>query len=342
VATRKELSPLPAAPHLPAPAEAPRVTSSLTSVELVGGKARQNGPGHAFASFGRNLVGNKKALVGAVILLIMVVVAVIPNVIAPYNPSAETFPPGLGPSGAHLLGTTSYGQDIFSQLIWGTRVSLVIAVVAGLISTFLSVLIGVSAAYLGGILDGILSLLTDSFLVIPAFPLVVVIAAYSNGGGTPIIIAVLVVTGWSFGARQLRAQALSLRNRDFLAAAQLRGERRLRIIVFEMLPSMTSLIVANFLGAAVYSVLTAAGLEFIGLGNVNTESWGTMLYWAQNNQALTAGIPLWALAPGLAIAMLGGAFALLNYAFDEISNPALRPVSLKPPKARHSGRRRAS
>jgi peptide/nickel transport system permease protein len=89
---------------------------------------------------------------------------------------------------------------------------------------------------------------------------------------------------------------------------------------------MTSLLVANFLGASVYAILTAAGLQFLGLGNVNTDSWGTMLYWAQNNEALQAGIPLWAIAPGLGIAALGGAFALLNYAFDEISNPVLRPI----------------
>jgi peptide/nickel transport system permease protein len=89
---------------------------------------------------------------------------------------------------------------------------------------------------------------------------------------------------------------------------------------------MVSLLVANFLGASIYAILTAAGLQFIGLGDVNTDSWGTMLYWAQNNEALQAGIPLWAVAPGLGIAMLGGAFALLNYAFDEISNPSLRNV----------------
>jgi peptide/nickel transport system permease protein len=252
-------------------------------------------------------------MAGLILLVVFAFMAIAPGLIAPDNPSAEIFAPGLGPSGAHLLGTTSYGQDIFSQFIWGTRVSLLIALVAGLFATALAVGIGVSAAYLGGLLDGFLSLLTDVFLVIPPFPLVVVIAAYSKNGGTTIIIAVLVVTGWSYGARQLRAQTLSLRNRDFLIAAKLRGERNWRII-------------ASFLGAAVYAVLAAAGLQFIGLGNVNTESWGTMLYWAQNNEALEAGSPLWAMAPGIGIALLGAAFALLNYAFDEINNPALRSV----------------
>lgn len=278
----------------------------------------------ALASVAQGIRSSGKAMMGSVILLVFLVFAIMPGVIAPYSPTAEIFARGAGPSLRHLLGTTTYGQDIFSQLVWGTRESLFVAVVAGLLGTVLSVLIGVSAAYLGGVADGVLSALIDIFLVIPAFPLIIVIAAYAKGGGNTILVVVLVVTGWSYGARQLRSQALSLRNRDFLLAASIRGERRTRIIVFEMLPTMTSLIVANFLGAAVYAVLAAAGLQFIGLGNPNTQSWGTMLYWAENNEALQVGSPLWAVMPGLCVAMLGGAFALLNYAFDEITNPALR------------------
>jgi peptide/nickel transport system permease protein len=149
---------------------------------------------------------------------------------------------------------------------------------------------------------------------------------------------VLVITGWSYGARQFRVQALSVRDRDFLIAARLRGERRWRVITAEILPTMTSLIVAIFLSNTLYSIITAAGLQFIGLGNTsaNVWSWGTMLYWAQNNEALQAGSPLWAIMPGVAIALLGSAFALLNYAFDEISNPALRPV--RPLRRRRLGR----
>ncbi|GAB0114503.1 ABC transporter permease [Acidisoma sp. C75] len=275
------------------------------------------------------ILGNRKALAGAILLLLCLVMALIPGIIAPGDPNAEVFMPGQGPSAQNWLGTTSYGQDIFAQFVWGARNSLLIAVVAGFLSTILSAILGVTAGYLGGTADGILSMITDVFLVIPAFPLVIVLAAYSKSGGNLMIIAVLVLTGWSYGARQLRAQVLSLRNRDFLTAARLRGERTPRIITHEILPNMVSLLVANFLGASVYAILTAAGLQFVGLGNVNTNSWGTMLYWAQNNEALQAGIPLWAIAPGLGIAVLGGAFALLNYAFDEISNPMLKPVREK-------------
>ena len=280
--------------------------------------------------FWRALRANRKATAGSVILLIFVVISAFPGLFTSVSdPNALAFPPRLGPSGGHLLGTTGLGQDVYSQLIYGTRQSLIIAVVAGFFATVLSVLIGVSAAYLGGVMDDLLSMLTNVALVIPAFPLIVILAKYAGHGSLTVLLVVLVVTGWAYGANQMRAQALSLRNRDFLESARVRGERRSYIIVFEVLPTMTSLIVANFLGAALYSVLSAAGLQFLGLGDPNSSSWGTMLYWAQNQQALQTGAPLWSIAPGLCVALLGVGFALMNYAFDEIGNPALRPVKAK-------------
>jgi peptide/nickel transport system permease protein len=274
----------------------------------------------------RSLLGNRKAIAGASLLGIFSVMALIPGVISPHDPTAEVFSPGLPPSMAHLLGTTAYGQDVFSQLVWGARASLIVALAVGALSTMLSVLVGISAAYLGGIWDGVLSLVVDVLLVVPAFPLIVVIAAYTNGANLETLILVLVVTGWSVGARQLRSQMLSLKRREFLEAAKARGERRTYIVVFEALPTMTSLIVASFLSSALYAVLAAAGLQFVGLGNPSSLSWGTMLYWAENSEALNTGMPLWALMPGVCVALLGASLALLNYAFDELSNPALRPV----------------
>ena len=263
---------------------------------------------------------------GLVVLGLFTLVAILAPFIAPYDPYSLKADALLPPSPQHLLGTASNGQDIFSQLVWSTRESLLLAIVAGVFATVLSVIIGVTAAYMGGVSDHLLNLFTDVFLVIPTLPLMIVIAAYAQNHGVWILIAVITVTGWSYGARQLRSQALSLRNREFLDAARVRGERTLYIIVFEVLPNMTSLIVAIFLGAALYAVLAAAGLQFIGLGDTSDLSWGTMLYWAQNNAALQTGQPMWAIAPGACIAVLGAAFALLNYAFDEIGNPALRPV----------------
>jgi peptide/nickel transport system permease protein len=315
-------------------AEAAAAPPAIALAGLPADRRRQRTGG--LANVGRAVRSSKKAIVGLLIMAVFVAWSIFPGRIAPYSPYYEGFPPSLGPSKLHWLGTTHYGQDIYSQLVWGARPSLVIALVAGLFATVLSVMLGVSAAYLGGFSDDVISLFTDVFLVIPTFPLVIVIAAYAQSQSDWVLIAVLVITGWSYGARQLRSQTLSLRHRDFLESARVRGERRSYVIVNEILPTMTSLIVANFLGAALYAVLTAAGLQFIGLGDSSRISWGTMLYWAQNNEALQTGQYWWATAPGLCIAAVGAAFALLNYAFDEISNPALRPVRRPRGKRAHS------
>jgi peptide/nickel transport system permease protein len=269
---------------------------------------------------------NRKATVGAVLLALFTLVALVPGLIAHDSPTATIYPRSLGPSARHLFGTTALGQDIFAQTVWGTRQVLIIAVGVGLLATVIAMLIGVAAAFYGGLWDGSLSLVTDVLLVIPLFPLLIVIAAYVQNAGTLVLVVVLTLTGWSYTARQLRAQALSLRNRDFLMAARVRGERKLYIVLVEIIPTMTSLLVACFLTNALYAVLFSAGLQFIGLGDPNSVSWGTMLYWAENNEALQTGQYLWAIVPGACIVALGAAFALLNYAFDEIGNPALRPV----------------
>jgi peptide/nickel transport system permease protein len=290
------------------------------------GEPRRLPASRALARMGRAVRSNHKATVGTVLLALFILVALFPGVIAHDNPSLDAYKPHLGLSTAHLLGTTAYGQDMFAQLVWGTRNVMIIAFTVGLATTGIAVLVGVAGAYLGGLWDSSLGVLTDVLLVIPLFPLLIVIAAYAHGGGTLLLIVVITVTSWSYTARQLRSQALTLRSRDFLQAARVRGERRLYIIVMEVIPTMTSLIVASFLTNALYAILFASSLQFIGLGDPDTVSWGTMLYWAQNNAALQTGQPLWAIAPGACIAALGAAFALLNYAFDEIGNPALRPV----------------
>lgn len=269
---------------------------------------------------------NRKATWGAGLLLVICFVAAFPGLIAHDNPSAMIYPVSLGPSARHLLGTTGLGQDMFAQIIWGARPVVLIAFGVGLAATGIAVLIGVAAAYLGGFWDAGLNLLTDVLLVIPLFPLLIVIAGYLKSAGTLVMIAVITFTGWSYTARQLRSQALSLRNRDFLEAARVRGERRLYIVVVEIIPTMTSLIVASFLTNALYAVLFSTSLQFIGLGDPTVVSWGTMLRAAENNEAFQTGQALWIIAPGLCIVALGAAFALLNYAFDEIGNPALRPL----------------
>jgi peptide/nickel transport system permease protein len=294
--------------------------------------ARPRGPG-SFARFGKAILQERKATAGAIILLGLGFVAAFPGLIANDSPTAAIYAQDVGPSAQHLLGTTLVGQDVFSQLIWGTRLTLIITVVVALIATLVSMIIGVTSAYVGGMVDRSLSLLTDVFLIIPTLPLLIVLAAYLPAGAGSMIV-VLCLTCWAFQARQLRSQGLSLRNQDFLVAARVRGERTSYIILVEIVPTMISLVAASFLGVAVYVVGFAAGLQFLGLGNSSELTWGTMLYYAQQNGALESGNVWWALAPGGAVAVMGAGFALLNYAFDEIGNPALRPARRR--RARHS------
>jgi peptide/nickel transport system permease protein len=278
-------------------------------------------------------------------LAIFIFAALFPGLIAHQSPSALNAGAVDGPITAHhWLGTDQSGSDLFSEVVYGTRNVLIVALAVGFLTTLGAAIVGVAAAYLGGIWDSLLNLVTDVLLVIPLFPLLVIIAGYEPGAGNDVLILVLTGTGWSYTARQLRSQAQSLRGRDFLLAARVRGERALYIIMVEILPTMTSLLVASFLGNALYAILASSGLQFIGLGNANNLSWGTTLYQANANGALQSGLYGWVLGPGICIALLGAAFALINYAFDEIGNPALRPLSAakarKIAEKRTAGRRR--
>jgi len=291
--------------------------------------------GSRFRGMLRTLLGNRKAAAGIVILLIVAFVAIFPGLIAHDSPSESSYLPNLTPSGSHLLGTTNLGQDVFAQLIYGTRPTLVLTLVVSVIATFISTVVGITAAYLGGIADRVLTVITDVFLVLPVLPLLILMASFLAPGTTSLIL-VLTVTSWAFQARQLRSQGLSIRNRDFLVSARVRGESAVYIIFREIVPTMTSLLAASFLGLAVFVVGFAASLQFLGLGNSGQEMWGTILYNAQQSAALESGNAWWELAPGLAVAFLGTGFALVNFAFDEIGNPALKPMKRRKRRVRAS------
>ena len=267
---------------------------------------------------------NKLSRVGLIILGIIVIGAIIAPWITPYSPNNTSFAPMLGPSMHHLLGTTQQGQDVYSELVYGARDSLIVGWAAGILATFLALLLGLLAGYLPGMVDEVLSYLMNIFLVIPGLPLMIILAAYAPVKGDVLIIFVITITGWAWGARVLRSQVMSLRSRDYIAAARFAGDSMLRIVFREVLPNMLSLVAATFLGAAVSAILAAAGLEFLGLGDPSINSWGTMLFWAENSGALLQGQWAWLFAPGFMIAVLGTALVLVNFAVDEMANPRLR------------------
>lgn len=267
---------------------------------------------------------NSKAITGMVILGVFGLLGIIGGFIAPYDPDA--FGPEIlaPPSPAHLLGTTNLGQDILSQLLVGTRGVIVVGFLAGIVATLLAIVIGVTSGYLGGMADEILSALSNIFLVIPALPLIIIITGSLPEGGELLVAMTIAITGWAWGARVLRAQTLSLRRRDFVEAARANGESLWRIVGFEILPNLTAIIASSFVGTVTFAILSQVTLAFIGVTSISEWNWGTILFWAQANQALARGAWWWFVPAGLCIALLGMALALINFGIDEFVNPRLR------------------
>lgn len=270
------------------------------------------------------ILSNRKAAIGMAILTFFVLVAIFAPVIAPGQPNKMVGRPHESPSAEHLFGTSRQGQDIFTQVVHGSRSSLIVGFGTGTFIIFLCILIGVTAGYVGGLVDEGLSLLMNVFLILPGLPLIIVVAGWVQQPGPLTVMLVLGFTSWAYGARVLRSQTLILRNSDFVAAARVSGEPWWRIILFEILPNMTSLVASSWIGAVIFVILTEATLSFVGLGNPNSVSWGVTLFWAQNNQALLTGAWWTFVPPGLCIALVGFSLTLINYGIDEITNPRLQ------------------
>jgi len=244
------------------------------------------------------------------------------------------------PSGDFLLGTTQTGQDVLAQLAYATRGSLQIGLLVGVLATALSAFFGIYGAYRGGFADEVFSLLSNVFLVIPGLPLVIVISGFvpRESRGLWTIAVVLAVTSWAASARVLRAQTLSVRNRDYVAASKVSGEKPWRVIVVEILPNLLPVIASQFVFAVIAAILGEAGLSFIGLGASNSSTLGTMLFYAQNGFALSLGAWWWFVPPGLMIALFGMGLSLINFSIDEIINPKLKNLRQHRKRARKAAR----
>jgi peptide/nickel transport system permease protein len=290
------------------------------------GPARPGVPGPALfvGRAMRSLWSNGKARIGIVILSAMILVAIFAPLLAPHSPTATSFTPYQGPSSDNWFGTTGNGQDVFSQLVYGARISLLVGLIAGAAATFVAVTIGLVSGYRPGFVDEVLSFVTNLALVIPGVPLMIILAAYLPGRSVWTIVLVVTFTSWATGARVIRSQAATLRSREFVTSAVFSGEGLFRIVFREILPNMTSLVAGSFFGAATAAVMAEASLEFLGLGNPNTVSWGTILYYAEQQNSLLTGQWVLVFAPGLAIALLATSFTLINFGVDVLSNPRLR------------------
>ena len=267
---------------------------------------------------------NRKVGIGLSVMGFYILLAIIGPWIAPQDPSARSDALVKGPSGAHWLGTTQLGQDVFSQILAGARPVVLVGFLAGAIATALAVLIGVTSGYLSGVAGESLSTLSNVFVVIPSLPLIIIISATIRSVSDLDVAIIIGLTSWAWGARVLRAQTLSLRRRDYVEAARATGEPAWRIIIFEIMPNLTAVIASGFVGTVIFAVLSEITLAFIGVAGSSDWNWGTILFWAQSEQALAQGAWWWFVPAGLAIAILGTGLSLLNFGIDEFVSPRLR------------------
>jgi peptide/nickel transport system permease protein len=278
---------------------------------------------HILLNIWRAMTSSRKVAAGSAIVGTFILVGIFGPLVMRYDPEATSNLFIAHPSAEHWLGSTVVGQDIFSQLINGTRTSVFWGLGTGLLVTLLSMLVGLVGGYFGGWIDDALTLLTNVSLVLPALPLAIVLAAYLPRG--PLTISLVIIfTNWAWQARVLRAQTLSMRSREFVTAARSSGEHTWRIIFFEIFPNEIGIVVAGFVSTTIYVVLTWAALEFLGLGDRTIPSWGSILYWAQQAGALGGELWWWFIPPGACIALLGAGLSLINFGIDEIADPRLR------------------
>ena len=277
------------------------------------------------------ILTNRKGMTGIVILLTIILLGLFAPLLTAHDPFHRAGLPNVSPNLDYLLGTTRMGKDVFSQLLYGGQTSLAVGFTAGIAATIIGLIVGISSGYFGGRIDEILTFFVNVVLVLPALPLIIVFASFVEKASPGVIGIVLAATGWGWSARTIRTQTLALRNRDFILAAELLGERKWRIILMEIFPNMFSFVVGGFVLATIYAIIAEAGLEFIGLGNPSSVTWGTMLFWAQRNAALITGAwwEIW--PPCIAIMVTAAALVLINFSVDELTSPQLRA-------ARNAGR----
>ncbi|MGB9760788.1 MAG: ABC transporter permease [Thermoproteota archaeon] len=271
----------------------------------------------------RAIVSDRKGKIGLAIVTFFVIVAVFADKLAPYNPWVQVGPPFQSPSLQHPLGLNDVGYDILSELIYGTRVSLIVGFAAAFFQTLIGVPVGLIAGYYGKYVDELLSGLIDTLLIIPSLPLLIILVAYL-GQSILNIILVLSILGWMGTARVIRSQTLTLKERSYVEASKVMGSSNLRIIFRVILPAVLPIALVQMILEITGAILAEAGLSFLGLGDPTHKSWGMILYYAQQRNALLLGLWWWFIPPGICIALLGTGFVLIGLSIEEYVNPKLR------------------
>lgn len=267
---------------------------------------------------------NRLGVIGLGILIFFFLVAVFAPYIAPYDPYERVGAPLMAPCAAHLLGTNDIGQDILSEIIYGTRISLIMGIAAAFIAVFIGSAVGIVAGYFGGRVDTVLMRIVDIVLTIPGTPLMILMAAFLGPSFWNIVL-VIGCLSWAGVARIIRSQVLTVRNRGYIESVKTLGGKPSYIILKHVLPPTLSIIISQLILMSSRAIMSEASMSFLGLGDPTHKSWGIILYYAQSRSAfLTSAWVWWILPPGLMITLLSIAFSYVGNAMEEIVNPRLR------------------
>ena len=269
---------------------------------------------------------NTKLRLGLVIVLLFLALALVGPILTKYKPFDFAGPTNNPPSSDYWLGTTNLGEDVFTQLVYGLGATFLVGLLGGGLGTMLGILVGFIAGYRGGMIDELLNMLTNIVLVIPSLVVLLIIVAYLDVRGLFIESVFIGCFAWPWAARAVRAQTFSLRTRDFVDLARLSGMNSLKIIFTEIAPNMMSYLLLVFILQFGGAILTAATLDFIGLGPTNAISLGLMMNYATIQGALILRMWWWFIPPGVAITAIVGSLYVMNVGLDEVFNPKLREM----------------
>lgn len=264
------------------------------------------------------ILRNPRALIGIFIIVVFSAVAIFADSLSDIDPNNIAFFPWETPSSEHPLGTNSYGQDIFSQVVHGSRITLLVGILAGLLTSLIGTAVGLVAGYKGGAVSEILMRIVDVFLTIPSLAFTIVIASMLPQMTVTSTILVIGALNWMWMARSVRSQTLSESRRDYVDAARALGMSDAEIMFKEILPNIIPVITANMVMVITSAMLTEASLSFLGIGDPTSISWGKMLSTAFDNGAIIYEAWNWILPPGLCIATLGYSFMLIGNSFLDI------------------------
>lgn len=269
---------------------------------------------------------NGKLRIGGIIVLIFVLIAIIGPHFAKYPLNGFVAGGPNPPSSDYYMGTTAYGQDVYAQFVNGLGTTFIVGIIGGGLATLLGMLVGFVGGYKGGWVDEVLNIITNIILVIPTFALLLIMVAYLKLRGVLIESVFIGLTSWPWAARAIRAQTFSLANREFVDLAKLSGMKTMKIIFKEIAPNMMSYLFMTFILQFGGAILTAATLDFVGLGPTQGVSLGLMMNWATNGSALLLGYWWWFIPPGIAITAIVGSLYIMNVGLDEVFNPKLREM----------------